>query len=205
MDEREGSVLVRGAHRELVHGELAEQDGPGGLEASDRGAVIGRLEALQDLRAGRRFDALLAEEILQRDRHTIERRERGVGLEPGVGGGGLLEGLRRADPEEGMDLRIDALDSAELGLRDLDSRELARVQLLRELGEREIEDRGSHPGSLETIVGTEKVVSTRAGALASACSAVSEGTSTSSRKLPSAGGAAVGGTEDTSTAESFSM
>ena len=48
-----GRVLVRGAHRELVHVGLAEHAGAGGVEAPHRGRRVGRPVALEDARAGR--------------------------------------------------------------------------------------------------------------------------------------------------------
>ena len=48
-----GRVLVRGAHRELVHVGLAEHAGAGVVEAPHRGRGVGRPVALEDAGAGR--------------------------------------------------------------------------------------------------------------------------------------------------------
>ena len=52
-DRPVGGVLVRGAHRELVHVGLAEHARAGGVEPADRGRGVGRPVALEDPRAGR--------------------------------------------------------------------------------------------------------------------------------------------------------
>ena len=64
----EGRVLVRRAHRELVHVGLAEEHRAGAIELLDHVRVVGRDEVREDLRAARRAPALGAEEILVRDR-----------------------------------------------------------------------------------------------------------------------------------------
>ena len=65
-----GRVLVRRAHRELVHVGLAEDAGTGGEEPLDGGRGVGRHIALEDPRAGGRGQALDAEDVLDRDRHA---------------------------------------------------------------------------------------------------------------------------------------
>src|SRR3546814_1011469 len=47
-DVAEGAGLVRGAHRELVHVELAEHARPGGEQFAADGGFIGRREAFED-------------------------------------------------------------------------------------------------------------------------------------------------------------
>ena len=65
-----GGVLVRGAHRELVHVGLAQQPRPGLGEAPDRRRRVGRAIALEDPRSRRGLDPLGAEDVLDGDRHA---------------------------------------------------------------------------------------------------------------------------------------
>ena len=50
-----GAGLVRRSHREFVHVELAQHPRARGLQLARDGAFVGRLEALQDVRSGRRL------------------------------------------------------------------------------------------------------------------------------------------------------
>ena len=66
-------VLVRRAHRELVHVRLAEQPRARVAEPAHRGRRVRRPVALEDPRAGGGLDALGAEEVLDRDRQPAQR------------------------------------------------------------------------------------------------------------------------------------
>ena len=68
-----GRVLVRRAHRELVHVGLAEQPGAGLVQAAHGGRRVRRPVALEDPRPGGGRDALGAEEVLDRDRQAAQR------------------------------------------------------------------------------------------------------------------------------------
>ncbi len=92
---------------------LAEEHGARRLEPRHGGAVVWRLEAAQDLRAGGGLDALLAEEVLEGERDAVERRERGLRVQTGVGGAGLCQGTCGVDAQEGVNLGVDALDAIE--------------------------------------------------------------------------------------------
>ena len=72
-DRAVAGVLVRGAHRELVHVRLAEHARAGLAQLADGGRRVGRAVALEDPRAGRGRDALGAEDVLDRDRDAAER------------------------------------------------------------------------------------------------------------------------------------
>ena len=102
-DRPVGGVLVRGAHRELVHVGLAEHPGACRVEPAHRGRRVRRPVALEDLRAGRGRRPLGAEDVLDRDRDppqrpvrdlvggaVLDRPEVGVEL---VARGGRLPGL----------------------------------------------------------------------------------------------------------------
>ena len=81
-------VLVRGAHRELVHVRLAEHSRTGLAQLADRGRGVGRPVALEDPGAGGGRDALRAEDVLDGDR---DARERALGGAFVVGGPGALK------------------------------------------------------------------------------------------------------------------
>src|SRR5258706_504186 len=109
----EGGVLGGGAHRELVHVELAEQDRPRRVEPRDHRRVVRRDEAVEDLRTRGGTDAARAEQVLEGDRDTVERSPRIARLEAGIGLGRAAERVLPGDGEEGPQLRIDALDPGE--------------------------------------------------------------------------------------------
>ena len=67
--------LVRRAHRELVHVELAEHPRARLAQVGGDGALVGRLETLEDAAAGGRIDALRREQVLDAERDAGERRE----------------------------------------------------------------------------------------------------------------------------------
>ena len=66
-------VLVRRAHRELVHVGLADHRRAGRGQAAHRGRGVERPVALQDAGSGGRRNALGAEEVLDGQRHPAER------------------------------------------------------------------------------------------------------------------------------------
>ena len=67
-----GGVLVRGAHRELVLVGLPQQARAGGGQARDGGGGVRRQVALEDLRPRLAGYALGAEQVLHRQRHTVQ-------------------------------------------------------------------------------------------------------------------------------------
>ena len=75
-DRAVAGVLVRRAHRELVHVGLAEHRRAGVLELLDRRGGVGRLVAVEDATAARAGHAVHAEQVLDAERHAAER---GVG------------------------------------------------------------------------------------------------------------------------------
>ncbi len=68
-------VFIRRAHGELVAVGLAENDRARLLQPRHNRRVVGSDEALQNLRARRRPNALGGEDILHRDRHARQRRQ----------------------------------------------------------------------------------------------------------------------------------
>ncbi|MNT23850.1 hypothetical protein D3C72_1592910 [compost metagenome] len=94
--------------------------------------VVGRDEVVQHLRAAAGLPALLAEDVLVRDRCP--------GQEPGaargaarIGGGCLEQGLVAVNGDEGIELRVERVDALQVFGGQLDGRNLLVGQLLRQL------------------------------------------------------------------------
>ncbi len=82
-------VLGRGAHRELVHVGLAEDDDVGVEQPLGDRRVVRRDPALQDLRAAGGRRARVGQHVLERQRHAGQRAERLARGDLGVDRGGL--------------------------------------------------------------------------------------------------------------------
>ena len=93
-----GAGLVRRAHGELVHVELAEHPRARALRRlRGDGAFVGRLEALEDVAAGGRVRPLGREQILDAQRNARERRQVAAASRLVGGIGGRQRILRRLD------------------------------------------------------------------------------------------------------------
>ena len=144
-----GAVLVRRAHRELVHVRLAEQDGADVAQPLGDVGVVRRDVALEDPRAGGALAALDRDQVLERDRDAEQRVEgpdRVVALaagggQPGVGGVGLGERTLAVDREPRVERPVLALGGVEVGLG-----QLARRQLALRAGARPSRGRGAGSG-----------------------------------------------------------
>ena len=108
----EGGVFRGGAHSELVHVVLADDDRPGFLQAFDHKGVIKRIEAAEDFGAGRGARALGDDGVLDRDGHAPEGLGGVRALR--VEGAGLFKGLL-AHGDQGMDGRFRLGDAVEAG------------------------------------------------------------------------------------------
>jgi hypothetical protein len=126
-------VLVRRAHRELVHVGLAEEDGPDVAQPlRDVGVVRGDV-ALEDSRPGGALAALDRDEVLEGDRDAEQRMEpldRIAALalrggQPGVRGIRLLEGGRAIDRKPGVQGVVVPLGGLQVRLRELAGAHLA--------------------------------------------------------------------------------
>ncbi len=119
-----GAVLVRRAHRELVHVRLAEDHRPGIAEPLGDVGVVWRDVALEDPRSGRRLAALDRDEVLEGDGDAEERRQRLEGAaplrpgrgDPGVGRVGLAEGAFAVDRQPRVEDPVLALGDGEMRL-----------------------------------------------------------------------------------------
>ena len=97
---KEGRVLVRPAHGELVHVGPADQHGVGRLQLGHDRGVVGRAEVFQHPRgAGGRL-ALRAEHVLDGHRQSGQPPKRLARLAAAVDFLGPRQGGRRIDPQE---------------------------------------------------------------------------------------------------------
>ena len=126
-------VLGRRAHRELVHVRLAERHETGGARARDDRRVERRHVALEDLRSARRGHVGRDEHVLDRERHAGDGAELLAGGAAAVDVGRDIERVV-ADVQEGVDVAVHGRDAVEVGLRRLDARDLARGELVGEVG-----------------------------------------------------------------------
>ena len=95
-DRAVGAGLVGRAHGELVHVELAQHPRARRLEVAGDGALVGRLEALEDVRARGAVDAFGREQILDAERDAGAASTIGRAIAIGRVGRGQRQ-LRRLD------------------------------------------------------------------------------------------------------------
>ncbi|MNQ64607.1 hypothetical protein D3C85_790370 [compost metagenome] len=126
--------FVGGAHGELVHVQLAEADGAGGLEAGDHGGVVGRLEAAEDLRTTAGQHAFGAEQVLMGD-GGAEQGAMLTGGTPRVGCLGLFDGRFVGDADKAVQLRIELVDARQQGAGQLFGGEFLGGEAAGDLGE----------------------------------------------------------------------
>jgi hypothetical protein len=107
------------AEGKLVGVQLPENHGAGRSQPGDRGGVTGRDVLTEDLRTGRRPGAGHVDDVLDRDRHPLERPRRSR-----VRFGERLVG---PDGDVGVQLGV-GLDPVEVVLHRLAWRQLARLQ-----------------------------------------------------------------------------
>ena len=122
---------------ELRRVRLAERDRAGRADARDDERVLRRDVVSIERRTERRANAGRGDEILVRDRQSVQRTERPAARL-------LLVGLRRVghravgdERDDRVDLRIDALDAREVRGHDVARRDLLLANAPRELDRRE--------------------------------------------------------------------
>ncbi len=113
------AVLGGGAHRELVHVGLAEEDGVGGAEFFDDGGVIGWFEVRKHAAAAGGGFTLGAEDVLDGDGDTGEGAEGLTLAALVVEGAGLGDHALGVDVDEGVEPGVEPLDSIETGAGDV--------------------------------------------------------------------------------------
>jgi len=130
---KEGRVLGRRAHGELVGIGLAEQHSAGLLEPRHNGGVVGRHKALEHTRAAGGGDAGSAEHILDGQGNAEEWRQGAVTRLPGltqtrVGLLRLLAGQLWRQGQVGADVIVGGHDPVDQGFSQLDGRDFAATQ-----------------------------------------------------------------------------
>ena len=154
----EGGGLGGGAHRELVHVGLAEDDQPGLFEARDDRRVVGRDPALQDAGAAGGGHPGGAEVVLHGDGDPCQRAEflafGPAGVDLGRGG----QGAFGVDVQECVEGRVHRLDLVEVGAGQFDGTHLARREQVGLFVGRSGDDLGhgsvlaQDPGNTETLI-----------------------------------------------------
>jgi len=114
-----GGGLGRGTHRELVQIRLAEDHQAGGKQPVDDRGVVRRNPALQNARAGRRGQPLIAEEVFDPDRHSCQGAQLLAGRDPGVHRACLLQGALGIDGQEGVNVGVHLFDAIKTLAGDL--------------------------------------------------------------------------------------
>ena len=109
----EGGILVRRAERELVQVGLADEDGSRVAEPGDDGAVVGGDVSLAHARGGRRRHAAQVDDVLQRERHAVERPAVVPARELRVSLPRLRQRLIRQNGDESVDRRVSLGDPIE--------------------------------------------------------------------------------------------
>ena len=146
----DGSVigrLVRRAHGELVHIELAQHHRAVAPQIRGDGRFVGRPEAVENMAARLGMDPFGGVKILDR-RSAIPRAARPLPGEAGVAGLSHLQRLVRGDSDKRVE-PLGALDRLEMSLGDLEAGNRSRLETIARLGERQRGQVGQI-GSLKT-------------------------------------------------------
>ena len=121
------------AEPELRHVGFADHDAAGGLHAFDHHTVDARDGMLQQRAAHRGGKAGGTGSVLDRLRHAVQKAAAGTAGELGVALGGLLQQhLVGREADDGVEVRIDAVDALQVGAHHLDARHLARMDRTRQ-------------------------------------------------------------------------
>jgi len=132
---------------------LADRNHPGGQQPVDaRRRVIGNA-AEPALRSRRRLPALHFQQILERDRQSVQRSPRGMRAACEVGRVGELQRIVAIDVDERVQLAVQRIDAGETRLDDGARRRLATRKALRERGQRRKRKVVGHGTSGEGIGG----------------------------------------------------
>ena len=124
-------------HRELVHVQLAEHDRARIPKVLRHGQFIGRLEAVEDVRARRGADALRAVEILDAERDAFERADILARRKPLVQLLGGVHRLVRRNEHERVQRFVPRLDGGKASLGEFGGFDLLRAQLVARFRDRQ--------------------------------------------------------------------
>ena len=123
---RPGQVERRSAKGELVGGELAQHHRARLRPLGDGMRVARRHVVLQELGMRRRADARGVVDVLVGDRDAVELAARRARHLPRLRGLGVGQRALLRHHQERIELRIEAADAVEMGLGELDRRQLLR-------------------------------------------------------------------------------
>ena len=122
---RPRQVEARAADREFVRRQLAQHDRAGAAQPRDADRVGGRDIVDQDLGMAGRRQAGDIDDVLDADRHAVQRAARPARHDLGLGGPGRVHRRLGVEPDEDMQLRVEPLDALQQRRRQLDRRQLA--------------------------------------------------------------------------------
>ena len=145
VSERPG--IARGrrvAIGELGRVGLAEDDGARVAQPGDKGRIAGRERVGEGRRTGRGGHARDVDEVLDPDRHAVERPERPPATDVRVATGRLVQGRRRIQVRPGLDRGLERLDPFEARLGERDRGPLAELDPPRGLEHARVGRRGHH-------------------------------------------------------------
>ena len=128
--------VVRGADpAEGRRVRLAQHDGAGRFHARHDGRVLGRHVVAVERCPERRAHPFGDHEVLDRERHAVQRPERRAPLaERPLGGPGVAPRLIGRQRHEGVQVRVEPVDAVEHRVHHLDRRDLAAANERGQLG-----------------------------------------------------------------------
>ena len=128
--DAEQRAVGQGLVAELRRRRLADEDGAGLAQPADGHRVLGRHLVGEDQRAHRRPDALGEQQILDRERHAVERAEQ---VPPAITAASARRAavarLVRGHGDERVHRRLERLDPREHGVDHRDGRDLLGADL----------------------------------------------------------------------------
>ena len=131
-------IVRRRAGGELVRVALADEDGARFLETAHAVRVFGRHVVPVERRPVRRANAGGVEDVLDPDRHAVERAAPASGLQLSFGAACRRTRLGRHHGDERVQRRIEAIDAREVRVGHFHRGDGARAHEARELRDREV-------------------------------------------------------------------
>jgi hypothetical protein len=125
-------VLAVGALGQL---QFAQDDGAGCVELAHHCGILGGAEVLIDRHAGRGRHPLRRAQILDRDRHAVERPADLAAHDLGLGGAGLNQRRLGHHMGETLELAVQPFDACQFRRCRLDRRDFARVKTAGKFGQ----------------------------------------------------------------------
>jgi hypothetical protein len=132
---------------ELVGRVFAQQDGAGVVQPRHRRGVARRYVVLEQPRMRRGAHARRVEHVLEAERDAVQRTAPPAGGELGLGVTCLAPRKVGGHGQIAVELGIDRRDAREVGLHELDRRQVARCDPATGLGDRQMAERLAHWGA----------------------------------------------------------